>query len=72
MTPFVSKLALIGVWLLAVTTALSVAVMTISIAAWFAVAMIVVMPPLMLILMAQKPQKPIGQIIREAEAERMR
>jgi hypothetical protein len=69
---YLNKWSLIAAWLLALTVALSVAAGTISLAAWVGLALIGLMPPVMLIMFFNTPERTTAEIIRDVEAGRSR
>lgn len=61
---------LLATWLLALTVVLSMAAGTISLAAWVGLALIGLMPPAMLTLLANTPERTTADVIRDVGAGR--
>lgn len=70
MSSYLNKWSFAATWLLALTVALSMAAGTISLAAWVSLALIGLMPPVMLIVFFNTPERTTAEIIRDVEAGR--
>ena len=70
MSHTVSSATLIAVWLVLLAAALWVAAATTSLLAWFALALIGLMPPLTWMVLSRTPARSVAEVIRDVESGR--
>jgi hypothetical protein len=64
----ISKASVGFTWIVALATALGIAIWTASLAGWAAVVFIALMPAVMMMIMANAPAKSMAEIIRDVES----
>jgi hypothetical protein len=64
------KSSVFTVWILALAVGLWTAAATGSLVAWFALAIIGLLPALMMVMLGQRPVKTTAEILREVETGR--
>ena len=66
----ISSSTLIAFWLTVLAASLWVAASTTSMVAWFALAFIGLMPPLMWMVLSRTPARTVAEVIRDVESGR--